>query len=266
MKLDEICVVVTSRNDEHTIRRCLESTRGFGSRLVVDAFSNDGTVDVARDAGAVVYSRPALDAAAQKNWAVARTPTPTRWVLSVDASESVDGSLIKDIERADESTADGWVVRVDNEYLGKVMTSSAASFDGSIRLFVRDKGRFVPDHGSPSGASCQVEGRVDSLNGALRRTEFRDFHIHFEAINRDTTAEAQDYVDGGGRLAAVRMLLQPALRFWHLYIFRGGIRDGARGLMFCMLRAYAAFITYAKAWELSGQRRRAAKTVGKENV
>jgi glycosyltransferase involved in cell wall biosynthesis len=264
LKLGDVCVVVTSQNDAGTVRSCLESARGFGGRLVVDSFSSDGTVDIAREAGAVVYSRPLLDVAAQKNWAVSRAPTP--WVLSVDACETVSESLRAEIERADAAAADGFVVRIENQYLGKLMCSVAASFEGSVRLFARGRGTFVADTGSPSGTSCRLEGRVADLDGALRRREFGDLHAHFEAINRETTVEARNYVKGGGKMAAARMLLQPVVRFWRLYLLRGGIRDGARGLMFCMLRAYASFITYAKAWEVRASDRRPRKKPGKESA
>jgi hypothetical protein len=133
-----------------------------------------------------------------------------------------------------------------------------------VRLFARGAGEFVADGTDPSGASVAIKGAAGVLDGALMRREFQDLHLHFEAINRDTTVEATRYVDGGGRLAPVRMMLQPTFRFWRLYVGRGGIRDGARGLMYCMLRAYAAFITYAKAWELRTHKRREKKKRGKD--
>jgi len=257
VKLEDVCVVVTSHNDADTVRGCLESARGFGGMVVVDAFSTDDTVEIARDAGAVVYSRPLSAAAAQKNWAATRASG--RWVLSVDATETLSDELRDSIVRADGEAADGFEVRVENEYLGKVMKSGAASFGGAVRLFARDKGEFVADGRDSTGASVEAKERTGILDGVVLRREFRDLHLHFEAINRDTTVEARDYVEHGGRLAPVRMLLQPTFRFWRLYLLRGGIRDGARGMMYCMLRAYASFITYAKAWEIRARKRRDEK-------
>jgi hypothetical protein len=61
------------------------------------------------------------------------------------------------------------------------------------------------------------------------------------------------------------MLLEPTVTFWRLYLARGGIRDGSRGLMFCMLSAYQSFIKYAKAWEL-GVRGRGGNTQNGEEA
>lgn len=262
MNLKDVCLVVTSHNDADTVRGCLESARGLGGMVVVDAFSTDRTAEIAREAGAVVYSRPRSDAAAQRNWAVTRASG--RWVLSVDATETLSDELRDSIEGADGEAAGGFEVRVENEYLGKVMKSGAASLGGAVRLFARDAVEFVADGRDPTGASVKAKGRTAILDGVVLRREFRDLHLHFEAINRVTTVEARNYVDGGGRLAPVRMMLQPAFRFWRLYVLRGGIRDGARGMMYCMLRAYASFITYAKAWEIRAGKRREKKKRGKD--
>jgi glycosyltransferase involved in cell wall biosynthesis len=261
LRLEDVCAVVASRNDAATIGECLESVRGFGGIVVVDAFSNDGTAEVARGAGAVLYSRHAVNAAEQKNWAVTRAPC--RWVLSLDASEIVSDALRERIAGADGAAA-GFVVRVQNEYLGRVMKSQAASFGGGVRLFASGSGRFVPDRRDPSGARVEVEGPTESLEGVVLRRSIRDIHLHLEAINRETTVAARKYIDGGGRLAVVRVLFQPALRFWKLYLLWGGIRDGARGLMYCLLSAYGSFVTYAKAWELHGGKRREKKKRGKD--
>jgi glycosyltransferase involved in cell wall biosynthesis len=248
MRLEDICVVVTSRNDADTIGDCLESAREFGTAVVIDAFSTDGTVDIARRAGAVIYSRPWGDAADQKNWAMTRAPG--RWVLMVDACETVSDDLRERIKAADDGVADGYVVRVHNEYLGKVMKSRASGLGVAVRLFAQGTGRFVLDDEDATGTSVETAGKTAELDGAILRRGYRDISVHFEAINRDTTAAARDYIKCGGRLARVRMVLQPALRFWRLYLLQGGIRDGARGLMYCMLSAYESFIEYSKAWEI----------------
>jgi len=257
MRLEDICVVVTSRNDADTIGVCLESAREFGSSVVVDAFSTDGTVDIVRKAGAVMYSRPWRDAADQKNWAMTRAPG--RWVLMVDACETVSDELRECIMAAGGGVADGYVVRVHNEYLGKVMKSRAAGLGETVRLFAPDAGRLVLDDEDATGTSVETAGKTAELDGAILRREFRDINIHFEAINRDTAAAARQYIDSGGRLARMRIVSQPVLRFWRLYLLQGGIRDGARGLMYCMLSAYESFIKYSKAWEIRAGERREQK-------
>ncbi len=237
MKLEDVGVIITSRNDSATVAQSLESVRGFGPTVVVDGFSTDGTREIACEFGAAVYVRPFQSARDQKNWALTRIDTT--WVLSLDATESVDDDLRDAIAAVEEEGVCGFAVRIDNEYLGRIMKSPAASFGDVPRLFAR-----------------AGNGHVGALDGAIVRREFRDLHLHFVAINRDTTVAAQSYVDSGGRLAVLRMLVQPGLRFWRWYLVKVGFRDGVRGLMYCLLGAYECFILFAKAWEYRGRTRR----------
>jgi glycosyltransferase involved in cell wall biosynthesis len=256
MKLEDVSVILTSQDDAETIRKSLESVRMFGELVVVDAFSTDGTAQLVREFPAAIYQRALVSRADQKNWALSRAKSD--WVLSLDASEVVSEELRDEISHADNDGTKGFSVRLENEYLGRVMRSAAASGGSSVRLFARGHGRFVPDFRDWSRVTVELDGTSASIgNGALRRKEFRDLQLHLAAINRDTTEEALRYVDGGGRLALLRMLLQPPLRFWRLFLLRLDVRDGARGLMFCLLSAYAVFITYAKAWEYRRQKLRA---------
>ena len=234
MKPENVGVIITSRNDAATVAQSLESVRGFGPTVVVDGFSTDGTRDIARESGAAVYVRPFHSAQDQKAWALTRIDTA--WVLSLDGTEAVDDDLRAAIAAVDEEGSCGFAVRIENEYLGRIMKSSAASLGSVPRLSAR------------AGT-----GQVVPIDGAIVRREIRDLHLHFDAINRDTTDAAQCYVDSGGHLSVLRMLVQPGLRFWRWYLLKAGIRDGARGLMFCLLGAYEIFITYAKAWEYRGR-------------
>jgi len=260
MRPEDVSVIVTCYNDAGTVRRCLESVASFGEIIVVDAFSVDGTVALAREFSATVYQRAAQSVYAQKNWALSRATG--HWVLSLDATEAASDDLRDHIASAAADDGDGFRLALENEYLGVAMKSAAASYGHPIRLFARERGRFVADATDISGASVRLEGNAGAIAGALRRREYVEIHDHFEAINRDTTTAARAYVERGGRLATLRMLLLPPLTFWRLYIGRAGIRDGARGLIFCLLRAYTQFIVYAKAWEgrRSGKRGRRGKS------
>ena len=58
MNLKEISVVITTKNDGSNLERCLASVDGFGEMVLVDAFSTDDTVAIARSHRAIVLSRP----------------------------------------------------------------------------------------------------------------------------------------------------------------------------------------------------------------
>ncbi|HEY2524806.1 MAG TPA: glycosyltransferase [Candidatus Binataceae bacterium] len=55
----KISLIVITRNEEQLIGQCLKSAAGFCDELiVVDSFSTDRTVAIARALGARVFERP----------------------------------------------------------------------------------------------------------------------------------------------------------------------------------------------------------------
>jgi glycosyltransferase involved in cell wall biosynthesis len=253
----DVSVIVTDCEDAEKIRRCLESVRGFGETVLVESFSAGGVLEVAREYPVVVYRRPERSAADQKNWAMSRVSR--KWVLALDGNEELDETLIAEVANADETSAGGFEVRRTSEYLGKVLRGGATAHDKPVRLFDRSRGRFVQ---KGSTVEVKVEGRVGTIGGTIRRVWYRDVRDHFEAVNRETTCEAREYVERGGRLPVVHMLARPPLRFLRMYFGEMGFKDGARGLVFCWISSFAAFIKYAKAWEYRRNERRRTREGG----
>jgi hypothetical protein len=101
-----------------------------------------------------------------------------------------------------------------------------------------------------------LEGRHGMLEHRFTHHPYRDVAHHFDKINEYSSRGAVDYVDGGGRMAVVNMLLHPPFRWLRMYLLQGGVRDGSSGLILCLLSAYAVLLKYAKAWELLRRRRR----------
>ncbi len=158
MKLEDVSIIVTSYNDADGIRRCLESVNGFGETLLVDAFSTDDTVEIAREFPVIIFRRVSQSAAEQKNWAAARTGA--EWVLSLDANEALSRPLREEIEGLDGSHAVGFRARRSIEYLGKVIRSAPRRWARSTFLFAPSHGRFVQ-----RGLHADIE--LDGKDGAL---------------------------------------------------------------------------------------------------
>jgi len=69
-------------------------------------------------------------------------------------------------------------------------------------------------------------------------------------MNHYTGLAARDMQERGRRAGFWGMFLRPPLRFFQLYILRGGFLDGLAGLQMAMLVAFAGFLKQARLWEL----------------
>src|SRR5919204_5828661 len=86
LRMPELSVIILTYNEEANLPDCLASLAGLDADVfVVDSGSTDGTLEIARRAGACVTQHPFEHYGAQRNWAQSNLPIRTPWVLHLDA-------------------------------------------------------------------------------------------------------------------------------------------------------------------------------------
>lgn len=251
MNFQEISVIVTTYNEAANIGRCLASARGFGETIVVDSFSTDNTLEVARRYPATVFVRPYRSAAVQKNWAL--SIVRNRWVLILDADEELSDDLREEMLRLQTNGAKGYWIRRTSSYLGAGIRGCGWQRDKVLRLFDRTAGRYknIEVH-----EEIELDGRAGFLKARLNHYPYRDVQHHIEKINEYSSRGARDYIESGGRFALVNMIVHPPFRFFRMYVLQRGFLDRSQGFLLCLLSAYSVFLKYAKAWEYQRWKRR----------
>lgn len=94
-----ITAIILTFNEELHILRCLESVKPIADRiLVIDSFSDDNTVHIAKVFGAQVFQRRFVNQAEQFQWALDNCNITTDWTLRIDADEYLDSKLKHEIK------------------------------------------------------------------------------------------------------------------------------------------------------------------------
>jgi glycosyltransferase involved in cell wall biosynthesis len=240
-----LSVTVITWNEEERLRRALDSVTWADEIVVVDANSDDKTVAIAREFTDHVVVRPWEGFARQKNFALARATGD--WVLSLDADEEVSPELADEIRRVLMTpTADGYAVPRRNIFWGAWVRHGLLYPDWQLRLFRRDRGRFVERQ---VHESVEVDGRVGRLTGALIHRSYRDVADFIARANRYTTLAAEEWIRSGRSIRLSDLVLRPAGRFLSMYVVHRGFLDGWRGFLLATLYAYYVFVRSAKVWE-----------------
>ena len=86
-----VSVIVTTYNEERNIVDCVESALWADEVFLVDSFSTDRTIELARQHPITIRQRDYYGSAAQKNWSLDRVKND--WVLILDADERVPEEL-----------------------------------------------------------------------------------------------------------------------------------------------------------------------------
>lgn len=91
---ETLTAVILTYNEERHIERCLRSLEGIAERVcIVDSYSTDRTVEIARGLGAYVVHNPWLGHAAQFQWGLDRLGVVSNWTLRIDADEYLNEGL-----------------------------------------------------------------------------------------------------------------------------------------------------------------------------
>jgi glycosyltransferase involved in cell wall biosynthesis len=240
-----LSVTVITWNEEERLRRCLESVAWADEIVVVDAGSDDKTVEIARGFTDHVVVRPWEGFARQKNFALERASGD--WILSLDADEEVSPELADELRRVIAAPgANGYAVPRRNIFWGRWVRHGLLYPDWQVRLFRRGRGRFVDRH---VHESVEIDGPVSRLGGALVHRSYKDVADFLARTNRYTTLAAEEWVKSGRPARASDLVLRPAGRFLSMYIVHAGFLDGWRGFLLAVLYAYYVFVRSAKVWE-----------------
>jgi len=250
---ERLSVIVPTFNEERNIRACLESVRFADEVLVVDSFSTDRTLQVARPLATRVLEHEYVNSATQKNWALPQSAH--RFILIVDADEQVGPELAAEIQAllAAGPAHDGYVLRRLNHFHGKPIRHGGWGRDRVLRLFNRDKGRYQE---KDVHSEVEVHGSVSELKHPLLHDTFTGFAEYLEKIERYTRWGA-DHLHRRGRHARVSdLIVRPPLRFAKRYLLQGGFLDGMEGLMITGIDTWSVFLKYARLWEKERIKRR----------
>ncbi|MGB9755553.1 MAG: glycosyltransferase family 2 protein, partial [Desulfurella sp.] len=91
------CAIITY-NEEDSIERALKSVDFCDEIVIVDSYSTDNTVSIAKKYTDKVYFNKFVNYGEQKNFAIEKLSTD--WILSIDADEVVSPSLKAEILKA----------------------------------------------------------------------------------------------------------------------------------------------------------------------
>ena len=96
--MDKLSVIILTYNEEKHIARCINSLKPIAKNIfIVDSFSSDKTVEIAKSLGAKVYQNEWKNHAVQFQWGLDNCPIDTTWVMKMDADEYILPELAKEI-------------------------------------------------------------------------------------------------------------------------------------------------------------------------
>ncbi len=267
-------IYILTYNEELDIAACIESAQLSDDIIVVDSYSSDRTVEIAKQYPVRVLQHAFESHGRQRTWMLKEVPTKHEWVYILEADERMTPELFAEcIEGMKTSQYVGYYVAERVMFMNQWIRRCTQYPRYQLRLFHKDKVWFS-DYGHTEREVC--EGPTGFLKETYPHyTSGKGFARWIEKHNRYSTDEAletlrqleqgtvnwrdlfwgQSEVERRRALKdlSLRLPLRPLVRFIYMYVLLGGFLDGPAGFTWCTLQAFYEYLILLKVWELKHQ-------------
>jgi glycosyltransferase involved in cell wall biosynthesis len=251
-----ISVIVTTKNEEKNLARCLAALTRFAEIVVVDSASTDGTVNIAKAMGARVEHFSWNGAYPKKRqWCLDYLPLKYERIFFVDADEVVTPALCDEIARLGWK-APGYFVKGAYVWNGKLLkhglkNNKLCLFDRRFIAFPIVDDLNIPGMGEMEGHYQPVlkagNAKLGTLKNALYHYAAEDIshyqsrhenYARWEAEMRACNAYPAENDTRRGFLKKIFNILpfRAGIAFTHSYIVKAGFLDGKAGYAFARSR------------------------------
>lgn len=264
-----LTVVILTYNEQIHIERAMKNVLDFADKIIIlDSYSQDETVSIAKNLGSEVIFRKFDHYKNQRQYAIDYCKTITKWMLFLDADEYLLPELKKEISETLNNPDDtaGYYLRrraifmnrwikyggYYPSYLLRLFRPELATVDGEINEHIQVNGLtkylkhdFV-DH-SLKNIEFWINKHNQYTNGEAR-------HLWLEKNNKigsDIQLNKKKWVKKNiwNRFP---LLLRPFFYFIYRYFFRFGFLDGKEGFIYHVLQGgWLWFVVDVKYLEMN---------------
>lgn len=241
-----LSAVVLTKNEEKNIKKCLESLSFCDEVLVIDDYSSDKIVQLAKSQGAKVFKQVLRgDFAAQRNFGLSKARG--EWVLFVDADEIVSSALAEEIAsniQHPTSSTNGFYFRRKDKFLGRWLKYGETSHVRLLRLGRKNAGKWQ----GKVHEIWQVKGKKKTLKNPLLHKRDLTTGQFLARLNFYSSIRAEQLYQQGIKTNIFLVTLYPLAKFFQNYFFHLGFLDGTCGFIFAMMMSLHSFLVRGKLW------------------
>jgi len=273
----DLTVVILTYNEAHHIARAIASVRAIAREvLVVDSFSTDETVAIARSLDARVVQHPFTSHAAQLQWALDHGEIAGGWTMRLDADEVIEpdlaAALVRTLPGLDPEVA-GITLDRKHIFMGRWIRHGGRFPLRLLRVWRTGTGRveqrWMDEH------VAVTRGRTIHLSGGFADWNLGDLGFFTAKHNGYASREAVEVLAARHQLFATAdaplspqaqrkrwiktrlydrlpLWVGPGAYFLWRYVARLGFLDGRAGLIYHLLQGFwYRFLVAAKVaeWE-----------------
>ncbi len=249
MPRPSLSLIIITKNNGRTLRRCLESADFVDEKILVDNSSTDDTLAIAEATGAKITTTtdfPGFSVQKQR----ALDLVTGEWILALDADEWILPPLKAEMLAALEHPGNlaGFDMPRHSSFCGRLLRHGDWGRDRVVRLCRRSQASYgsglVHDR-------IHVEGPVGRLRHPLLHEAVFDLEHALWRMNLYSTMTARERHERGQRISLPGAVGHGLWTFFRSYVMRAGFLDGAPGFYQALTAGEGSFYRYAKLKEMN---------------
>jgi glycosyltransferase involved in cell wall biosynthesis len=243
----QLSVIVIALNQEDNIVPCLETVRWADEIVLVDSGSKDNTLELARGFTDRIFTIDWPGFGAAKNYALEQARGD--WVFSLDTDERVSVALRDEILEVVQKGGRfaGYRLPRKNYFGGRWIKRLGWYPDYTLRLFLKDRGRFRP---RAVHEEVMVDGPVGFFQAPLDHYSYAGVSDYLARQDRYARLAAEEMLKEGRRPRTGELFYRPVSHFLKLYVMRLGFLEGRLGYTLAFLSSLYNFLKYHYLREL----------------
>jgi len=259
-----ITALIITKNEEIHIERCINNIKKLVSDvLIIDSFSNDNTIEIAKKLNIKFIQNKFINHAKQFNFGLSQLSQDTDWVLKIDADEILTSSLIAEIKNKLpqlDKNINGIYIKRHLVFQDTLIKYGRLSPVRLLRLFRFQKGkcdnRWVDEKIKVEGKTVQfkeyiIDQNLKSLSEWIRKHDryssaealnyllikynplfnnIEQSQLNFETLNVVSLKSRNLYVK-------LPLIIRVFIIFFYRYFFCLGFLHGKAGLIYFFLQS-----------------------------
>jgi len=245
--LEKITAIIPTFNEEINIEAAIQSVSFADQIIIIDSFSTDRTMEIARKQPVEILQRKFDDFSSQKNYAIDYAKYD--WVFVLDADERVTNPLKEEILRILEKPTRyvGFHIYRNFYFLDKKVNYGGWQSDKVIRLFRKKYCRY---NGALVHERIKYKGEIGYLKNEIDHFSYRGFNHYVSKLNQYAELQAKSLLQNNKKVTIAHLIVKPIFRFFVHYIVRWGFMDGYKGYILATIHGNSVRKRYIKYWLL----------------
>lgn len=243
--MNQISIVLITKNEENSLKKCLDSLQAFDEVIIYDNGSQDKTLEIAKEYSNVVLSQGEFFGFGKtKKHAVSLAKN--EWIFSIDADEVMSDELSKELLSMDLNTNTIYQVRRDNYYNNRHIKCCGWYPERIFRLFNKNSTDFneLAVHEKVEEKDLKQEKLIHPIN----HYSFHKVGDFLDKIQKYSEIYADEH-KGKKSSSVLKAILRGKSMFIKSYIIKGGFRCGFEGFVISFFAGLGTCVKYLKLRE-----------------